>query len=305
MTSLALLALSGILGADCQGFYRLGGIDSSGGGWQWNGAGMDGFRAAVADPARFGTDGIVKVSVSTATLPSITADALVEIDCFVSPAIADSDLSQEDIDTLVAWFLGGGDFLLLNDRDDFDALGAALGLPTLPGPGFGGNENFVATVVDDGAIANGPFGSIASFLQRSLVGHLDAKAVSTSDGVVLATNSAGVAAAYWPRGAFGPTSGKLVIVTDVDAIADTVGYPGLADYAALNANAQLALNAVAYLLADPPCEADRNGDGTVDAADLAILLGGWGTDCPSDLNGDGVVGAADLSIMLGAWGPCP
>lgn len=27
--------------------------------------------------------------------------------------------------------------------------------------------------------------------------------------------------------------------------------------------------------------------------------------CPADLNGDGTVNAADLSILLGAWGPCP
>ena len=37
--------------------------------------------------------------------------------------------------------------------------------------------------------------------------------------------------------------------------------------------------------------------------DLAILLGDWGPcpDCPADLNGDGVVDAADLATLLGAW----
>ena len=29
-----------------------------------------------------------------------------------------------------------------------------------------------------------------------------------------------------------------------------------------------------------------------------------GIPCP-DLNGDGEVNAADLAILLGAWGPCP
>lgn len=49
---------------------------------------------------------------------------------------------------------------------------------------------------------------------------------------------------------------------------------------------------------------DLNGDGTVDAQDLALLLGSWGAcgDCPADLNGDGVVNAADLALLLGAWG---
>jgi hypothetical protein len=46
---------------------------------------------------------------------------------------------------------------------------------------------------------------------------------------------------------------------------------------------------------------DLNGDGAVDAADLAILLGAWGT-AAADLNGDGTTDAADLAVLLGAWG---
>lgn len=50
--------------------------------------------------------------------------------------------------------------------------------------------------------------------------------------------------------------------------------------------------------------ADLNGDGHVDAADLAILLGSWGPcpQCAADLNGDGHVNAADLAQLLGSWG---
>ncbi len=47
--------------------------------------------------------------------------------------------------------------------------------------------------------------------------------------------------------------------------------------------------------------ADLNGDGSVNAADLAVLLGAWGSSGPGDLNGDGVVNAADLASLLGAW----
>ncbi|MBL9119955.1 MAG: hypothetical protein JNL80_08585 [Phycisphaerae bacterium] len=46
---------------------------------------------------------------------------------------------------------------------------------------------------------------------------------------------------------------------------------------------------------------DLNGDGSVSAPDLAILLGAWGSSGPGDLNGDGTVGAADLALLLGAW----
>lgn len=47
--------------------------------------------------------------------------------------------------------------------------------------------------------------------------------------------------------------------------------------------------------------ADLNGDGSVNAADLAILLGAWGSSGPGDLDGDGTVGASDLAVLLGAW----
>lgn len=47
---------------------------------------------------------------------------------------------------------------------------------------------------------------------------------------------------------------------------------------------------------------DINGDGVVDAADLATLLGAWDTSDPmADINHDGLVDAADLSILLGNW----
>jgi len=46
---------------------------------------------------------------------------------------------------------------------------------------------------------------------------------------------------------------------------------------------------------------DLNGDGTVNAADLSLLLGAWGTPA-ADLDGDGTTGAADLGILLNNWG---
>ena len=51
---------------------------------------------------------------------------------------------------------------------------------------------------------------------------------------------------------------------------------------------------------------DLNGDGIVNAADMAILLGAWGPNPghPADLNQDGTVNAADLSELLANWGPC-
>ncbi len=52
------------------------------------------------------------------------------------------------------------------------------------------------------------------------------------------------------------------------------------------------------------CVGDLDGDGSVGAPDLAILLGDWGTSGPADLDGNGSVTASDLALLLGAWGPC-
>jgi exonuclease III len=47
--------------------------------------------------------------------------------------------------------------------------------------------------------------------------------------------------------------------------------------------------------------ADLDGNGTVDGADLAVLLGQWGGPGSADLDGSGVVDGADLAMVLGAW----
>ena len=54
----------------------------------------------------------------------------------------------------------------------------------------------------------------------------------------------------------------------------------------------------------PVTPGDIDLNGIVDAADLAMLLGGWGAcggSCAADFNGDGTVGAADLAILLNNW----
>jgi hypothetical protein len=52
-----------------------------------------------------------------------------------------------------------------------------------------------------------------------------------------------------------------------------------------------------------PCPGDLTSDGVVDGADLAVVLGAWGSPV-ADLDGNGVTNGADLSILLGSWGDC-
>jgi hypothetical protein len=46
---------------------------------------------------------------------------------------------------------------------------------------------------------------------------------------------------------------------------------------------------------------DLNGDGSVDGADLGLLLSNWGGSGIGDLSGDGLVDGADLGLLLSAW----
>ena len=54
-----------------------------------------------------------------------------------------------------------------------------------------------------------------------------------------------------------------------------------------------------------PCPCDLDGNGTVNGADLGIVLGNWGNSGIGDINQDGTVNGADLGALLGAFGPCP
>lgn len=60
------------------------------------------------------------------------------------------------------------------------------------------------------------------------------------------------------------------------------------------------------LLAGEPeaCQADLNGDGTIDVFDLLLVLESWGPcpACPADLTNTGAVDVFDLLFLLENWG---
>lgn len=68
---------------------------------------------------------------------------------------------------------------------------------------------------------------------------------------------------------------------------------------------EVPIGAIGPAVVEAPCLCDTTLDGTVGGADLAGLLGAWGTQNPTfDFTLDGFVDAADLSVMLGEWGSC-
>ena len=80
----------------------------------------------------------------------------------------------------------------------------------------------------------------------------------------------------------------------------TNGFDSLMGWGMINAHRAL-LNTPS-----PYCQGDLTQDNDVNGADLAVLLGEWGScdDCVSDINEDGEVNGADLSLVLSAWGSC-
>jgi len=59
---------------------------------------------------------------------------------------------------------------------------------------------------------------------------------------------------------------------------------------------------VAWYMPSTSPSPDLDGNGSVGASDLAILLNQWGTVGTADLNGDGVVNASDMAVLLNQWG---
>ena len=56
--------------------------------------------------------------------------------------------------------------------------------------------------------------------------------------------------------------------------------------------------------APPGLPGDLDGNGSVDGADLGIMLAAWGVcppTCPPDLDDDGRVDGADLGLLLIDW----
>ena len=53
----------------------------------------------------------------------------------------------------------------------------------------------------------------------------------------------------------------------------------------------------------PPCPGDLNNDGTINGADLGLIIAMWGT-ADGDLTGDGTTNGADLGLLIAGWGLC-
>ena len=204
--------------------------------YHFDGTAWTAYRTAVQSGTNFGLSGLHRPeAISTTSLGIITADSLSPLDGFVAPWWADSDATAPQIDAVVDFFLGGGDLVVLQDDATHDPIGAALGLPI--------------SLSSDGSVSNGgaplfagPFGVAANVVQSGNTGQLSAAQVTATNGTIVSTNASGqITAAHWPRGAYAPGAGAMLIVTDVDM------WTTQATFAPTNANGRFALNGTTLL----------------------------------------------------------
>ena len=211
-------------------------------------------------------------------------------------------LSPAEQAALSAFVLAGGRAILATDNDTFAGGASDPANESLVDPfgidcvGTGLPWSQIATVASpaDSPVTSGPFGTV-EFFQVGWSGSYDG-VPPTAQALATVVELQRPGLLVIPFGALGPSSGAVMAFADSTMFA--AGF-----FAGGSGNEKLLLNAIAY--DQPSCPVDLDGSGAVDASDLAVLLGAWGTAGPADLDGSGQVDAPDLAVLLGAWGPCP
>jgi hypothetical protein len=214
-------------------------------GYALSGPQLDGLRTALTNPNNFGPTGTVNQQITLSHLNTPNAAALAGVDAFLAPWWNDSQ-SAPYVADIIAAFNSGMHLILMEDDSLHDAIGTALGLPTISSIGT------PSTAL--GTFATGPFGSPApnSITQAGATGQKVEASVLALGGTVAAKNSASqVTAAYWAPGTFNgnANAGALFIFGDVDMTSQygSVGYPPTSD-----ANGIFTLNAFAKVLEPAP-----------------------------------------------------
>ncbi|MFO0829604.1 MAG: hypothetical protein U0572_15805 [Phycisphaerales bacterium] len=301
VVSSSLLALGAALVAsnDCPAQLVIGGFETTrGGALAISGGGaLQTVRSSIS--AAF--PGVTYTGSAT-----LTSRYLATIDILVvfSPTggnSAISPLTPAEQASVAAFVQAGGRVLVCADNDTYAGSGSDAANESVLDPfsiditGTGAPWAQGASVTNPSAspVTNGPFGQVTNF-SVGWSGWFNG-VPSTAQPIATINQSGLPGLLVIPYGASGPGSGAVVAFAD-----STMFYDGF--FTATSNNDVLLRNAIAYLI--QPCVGDLDGSGAVDAADLAVLLGSWGTAGAADLDASGTVDAADLGVLLGNWGPC-
>ena len=250
LNAVSWLAEGGPVVAEPTPYYVLGGPDCSlapqSSVWCWGGGANAGVRRALEEPLNFGPNGTVARRILPIDITDFSAAGIANVDGIVVPWWEDGDANAY-APVVQAALLGGKDVFLLQDDPAHDRVGEQLGIATGIPSCFGPQP---MPTTGSGPLYQGAFGTAALVNQGGLYGSLDPGVIVALGGTADGQNDCGeTTGAYWMDGAFGPGSGRLIVVTDVDMFSGA----GFATYATpTNDNGRFALNAFDLLTAPAP-----------------------------------------------------
>jgi hypothetical protein len=192
--------------------------------------------------------------------------------------------------------------LTIRASGDFSAPGETLTV-TL-------NGRFVGTFFTDGTDKNDCRGSITRTitLPRAFYNECVAAPGGATDAIFDFTTSVAVNADQCPLGSW-----VRAEISYTAAVAGDCNANSLLDVCeialdpSLDANTDGVIDACQGMGVVFLCPGDLDGGGSVDTADLSLMLMSFGTAMPgdpADLDADGAVNTADISLMLLSFGPC-
>ncbi len=255
---------------------------------------------ALGSPERFTGDGF-SPQVVTPFQPAFLTSEVVSIGVGGSLVLSfDHDVLDDPNNPF------GIDLLVFSNAFFSDAVAGAGIVGSLIGEGgaISVSSDGVRWTVVPNVVADGGFPTL---------GYLDVAPYATVPGSVLSDFTRPVDPSMGGVGMIGMDWPSLLVAYDgagggVGIDLATVGLASIR-YVRISGAASFGLSPEVDAIADVAAAsspADLDGNGSVNAADLAILLGAWtgsggsgGGD--ADLDGDGDVDASDLAILLGAW----
>ncbi len=211
------------------------------GSWSWTGSHFQSLRQALLNSENFGKDGVVPTRVIIEEIDDFDRAWMHQLDTFVAPYWADSEMTDDQAGSILVYFQYGGNLLLANDSASYDKLGAWLGVPTLESSD-GSPSNGTAPLFE------GPFGSAINVVQAGTMGRFAPGMIAAANGHIAALNAAGqITAAYWGNEEYIKYSGSMIITGDVNMIAGPA-----VDFGLENDNGIFTLNAMAFLMENRP-----------------------------------------------------
>jgi hypothetical protein len=172
-------------------------------------------RGYITDPASFGPGGTVSQAYQVGTgIEVASAATLAGTDVFFTGWVGTDTYTEAEKTALYNFVLGGGTLIATTD-DTAHTMVDAFGLTQGDGGGVPPNQ-----ITDlDHPIADGPFGTVATYEQFFLTGHYP----TIGSAHEIGENVNGTTIAVIERGELGPGSGAAIFVADVDVFSSSGG----------------------------------------------------------------------------------